>query len=264
MNPAKYTPSKAAPSLFRQWRAEQKKARHRKLWLVPLAFLSFELLWMLWQLGSASKADLESGYLMLLFNLQTINVLLFPILAAVLASRLCDMEIKGDTLKLLYTMQRRTAFYDCKYVTGLKYLSATVLGQGGLLLLFGRVYSFGAPLKPVMLLQYLAATFAVGSALLCLQQFLSLHSENQILPLAAGLAGSFLGLFSIFFPESVSRLIIWGYFVRFSTVVMDWDEGSRITTYYETPFPKLLFALFLLFATALYFAGRAVFTRKEV
>lgn len=257
------TPS-GSVSFLRQWRAEQKKARHRHIWLVPLAFGGFELIWAIWQLNSASPRDLLNGYRMYFFDLPMLNAILLPLMISVIASRLCDMEIKGDTLKLLYTMQKRSAFYDCKYLAGLKYIALFVLGQGAGLLALGRLYRFGDPLKVPMLLEYLAVTFSVSAVLLAIQQLLSLLSDNQIMPLVVGLAGSFLGLFSMFFPASVSHLILWGYYARFPTVVMDWDRDTRITTYYEVPFPLTDFLLFLLAGAVICAVCRTIVLKKEV
>lgn len=252
------------PHFLQQWKAEQQKARRRKIWIVPLGFLAFQILWSVWQLNSSSTDDLKTGYLMLFHNLPMLNAILLPIMAAVIASRLCDMEIKGDTLKLLYTVQQRTGFFDCKYLAGLKYLLLFTLGQGLLILTLGQFYHFGEPLKPFMLLSCLAVVFCVSAVLLCIQQVLSLFSDNQIMPLVVGLAGSFLGLFSMFFPAPVARLILWGYYAAFPTTGMSWDRQTRITEYYEVPFPLTSFLLFLLAGTIICLISRAIITKKEV
>lgn len=246
------------------WRAEQKKARRRRIWLVPCGFLAFQILWMLWQLNTAGADELQTGYSMLLYNLPMINTILLPIMVAVIASRLCDMEIKGDTLKLLYTMQKRTCFYDCKYIMGLKYILLFSAGQTAALLVCGQMFPFGEALSPARLLACAAVVFVVSAALLDIQQTLSLLSDNQILPLVVGLAGSFLGLFSMFFPPSAARLVLWGYYAAFPTAGMNWDQATRYAEYYETAFPQKAFVVFILFSFALYFVCRAIVTKKEV
>lgn len=257
-------PARHLAHYLREWKAEQQKARRRRIWLVPLGFLAFQILWSIWQLNTASPDDLETGYLMLFYGLPMINAILLPIMTAVIASRLCDMEIKGDTLKLLYTMQRRTGFFDCKYLAGLKYLLLFTLGQGLLILISGKLYHFGEPLKPVMLLENLAVVFCVSAVLLSIQQVLSLFSDNQIMPLVVGLAGSFLGLFSMFFPASVARLILWGYYAGFPTASMNWDRQTRIMEYYEVPFPLSSFLLFLLAGIVIFLVCRTIIIKKEV
>ena len=51
--------------------------------------------------------------------------------------------VKGDTMKLLFTLQKRTGFFDCKYLTCMKYLLVFVAGQGIMLPVLGNVYHFG-------------------------------------------------------------------------------------------------------------------------
>ena len=93
---------------------------------------------------------------------------------------------------------------------------------------------------------------------------LSLFSRSQILPLVVGLAGSFLGLFSMFFPANIMRLVLWSYFAVFSTMGLNWDKTTRISTYYEIPFPFSTFLLFLVFCTAAFFLCRTIIQKKEV
>ena len=63
-------------------------------------------------------------------------------MVAVIASRLCDMEIKGGTLKLLFTLQRRSSFYNCKLLCGMKYLLIFTLGEVVLILACGQIFHF--------------------------------------------------------------------------------------------------------------------------
>ncbi len=247
-----------------QLRAERLKGRRRHLLLIPFLFLLFQILWAFWQLNRATPEELNTGYLLLLHHLPMMNTILLPMMAAVIASRLCDMEIKGDTLKLLYTMQKQTSLFDCKYLAGLKYLIAFTFAQGLLIVGLGTSYHFGESLKWSMLIEHLAVTLSVSAALLAIQQALSLLSASQILPLASGLAGCFLGLFSLFFPPLIARLFIWGYYAAFSSASMDWERNAKIVHYYETPFPTAGFFLFLAAVIIIYLLCRTITARKEV
>ena len=250
--------------IIRQLSAEQKKARHRKIWLVPLGFFLFEVIWMLWILTTAHAKELVTGYLMLFYQLPVLNTVILPLMITVIASRLSDMEIKGDTLKLLYTMQRPAGFFDCKYVAGTKYLLFFTAGHGMLIPVYGKIFGFGNPLKISMLFSYLAVTLCTSMILLAIQQTLSLISNSQFLPLIVGLAGSFLGLFSMFFPAPVARLVIWGYFAAFPRVEMDWNRDTRIIQYNEVSFP--LYAFFAFAAAGIFIYGicRTITVKKEV
>lgn len=251
-------------TLMRELRSEQKKVRHKKIWLVPLGFLLFEMLWMLWQLSKASLNELANGYFMLFYDLPIMNTILLPIMIAVIASRLCDMEIKGDTLKLLYTMQKSSRFFDCKFLCGLKYLFFFTLGHGIMILLCNRMFHFKASLEISMFVAYLSVTFCVSAVLFVIQQTLSLISNSQIVPLVIGLVGSFLGLFSLFFPAPVARLIIWGYYAAFPCVQMNWDRATRITEYDRVPFSLDGFLAFFAVGIFIYIICKTIVIRKEV
>ena len=249
---------------IRQMRAEKLKARHKKAILVPLGFLLFQILWAIWQISSMDPQELPDGYMMFLYQLPPMNAIMLPLMLSVIASRICDMEVKGDTMKILFTLQKRTGFFDCKYLTCLKYLLVFVAGQGVMLPVLGTVNHFGS-LKISLYLLYLLVTFTVSAVILCIQQFLSLVSENQLLPLGVGLAGCFLGLFSMFFPAPVARLILWGYYSVFACVGMDWDsEINKILGYYEIPFPTVSFLLFLAAGILIYLICRTIIQKKEV
>ncbi len=72
--------------------------------------------------------SLPYAYSALFYSLPVINTILMPLIMAVLASRLWDMEIKGCTPKLLYTLQSRRSLFAGKAVFGvLEVLLVTVL-----------------------------------------------------------------------------------------------------------------------------------------
>ncbi|MDR3891050.1 MAG: ABC transporter permease, partial [Blautia sp.] len=99
---------------MRELTAEHQKQKRRRIWLIPLGFLVILYLWISVSRNSFYADDLAMGYSFLLYQLPLLNVVLVPVMTAVIASRLCDMEIKGNTLKLLYTLQKREKFYDWK------------------------------------------------------------------------------------------------------------------------------------------------------
>lgn len=255
---------KKSGNFSRQYYAEKQKLRRRFVWLCPLAFLGILFLWLTWSLRTSDARTLAQGYTTLFYQLPMVNSIMMPILLAVIASRLCDMEIKGHTLKLLYTLQKRNSFYHCKFFFGVRYLILYLTGEFLLVLLMGKLFSFTEPFPVQEGLLYVLTSLVTGMIVLSIQQTASLLSDNQIFPLALGLAGSFLGLFSMFFPKAVSLLVVWSYFAMFTPIGMNWDPQTRIIEYYAIPFPTLHFLLFCLMGILLYFAGKYLFSRKEV
>ena len=86
------------------FRAELQKAHRRHDLALCLLIPGIVVLWV-GGLAPADPEELANGYSALLYSLPVIEAILMPVMMAVLASRLWDMEIKGNTAKLLYTLQ---------------------------------------------------------------------------------------------------------------------------------------------------------------
>ena len=251
-------------NIFCELKAEAMKQKGKRNILVPAAFLALLFFWTLFLLKGIKQEELPFGYFSLLYQYPVMNAILVPLMVSVVASRICDMEVKGDTMKILFTLEKRGHFFDCKFLMGMKYLVLFFVGQTALIPLSGKLFGFTQEIPWKHLLLFFISGFSVATALLLLQEMLSLFSHNQILPLIVGLAGSFLGLFSLFFPENIMKLVLWGYFAVFSTTGMNWDKTTRISTYYEIPFPVSTFLLFLVFCTAAFLLCRTLIQKKEV
>ena len=243
---------------------EYRKQRHLFVWLIPLVFLAVLFLWGMAGQRNLSDYDLAQGYSYLLYQLPLLNCILMPTMLSVIASRICDMEVKGQTWKLLFTLQNKGSFYDWKFLTEFLYLLLFCLGQLGVLLLYGILYGYPEPLPAMLFLRHLAATLTAGCAVLTLQHILSLLSTNQIIPLLVGLAGSFLGLFSEFFPSALARFVLWGYFGAFVPYGIHWNKGTEEVLLIPREFPTGLFAGFCVFTILFYLLCRHIFIRKEL
>ncbi len=83
------------------------KLKHRKVFLTFLVILGVELLFVFSNYGNNNNFlnmisdPAAPAWEDLIIGPAAINGLFFPILAAVIASRICDMEHKGNTWKLL-------------------------------------------------------------------------------------------------------------------------------------------------------------------
>ncbi|MCI9469877.1 MAG: ABC transporter permease subunit [Lachnospiraceae bacterium] len=246
-----------------QIKAEQIKARRRYVWAVTVVLCLVLFLWGTFNFRNADAADFARGYSRLFYQIPLLNTVLLPLGLAVIASRLCDWEIKGNTLKLLCTLQEKSSFYDCKLLMGLKHLFCIALLESVGILATGIHFHFTEKLRIDLLFFHFMEVFIVGAMVYLLQQSLSLLCENQLLPLAVGLVGSFAGLFSLFFPKQISRLVPWSYFCQFTPLAMDWDPETRIQTFYPIGFPTGLFLGFLVVTAGVYLIGKKLFLRKE-
>ena len=94
------------------------KCRRRKIVLVCAAVLAAELLWFGVYLARQDAGDLVQGWMLLFYNLALIDAIFLPISVAALASRNCELEHKGASLKLLETMVTPGRLYGAKLAWG--------------------------------------------------------------------------------------------------------------------------------------------------
>ena len=115
-------------------------------------------------------------------------------------------------------------------------------------------------------LYFMLQNVTVSLVVYLLQVMLSFRFENQIIPLAAGLFGSFIGLFSWFFPDtSLFRWIfVWGHYSLLHFIGNNWDETTRVSTFYYVEPNWAALCLILALLAGGYLAGRQLFVRKEI
>ncbi len=166
------------------------KTKRRGIWLVFAALLGTIVLW-----GGANVSDarfLKFGWRMVLYNLPLLNAVLIPTGIAVFASRIIDMEHKGNTWKLLETLEGKFELYLAKVLYG---LIAVLLFSIAELLLFaavGLVVGFeGTPDLWAFGLSFVQ-TFAITLNLYLLQMLLSLLFANQAVACVSDCAAAWL------------------------------------------------------------------------
>jgi hypothetical protein len=102
--------------------------------------------------------------------------------------------------------------FDAKFMCGALYMLAVTVLQVLVLITAGYVLGFEGEVPIEKLFYYLLFTTAANFAILLLQQVLSLLFANQMLSLSVGLIGGLAGLFIMFFPQNLERLLLWGYY----------------------------------------------------
>ena len=248
--------------MLREWKTEWMKVRRRRIALVPAAFLLFTFLWISWAIRSAHMESNEENWKWLLMCLGLINTLLMPTMIAMIASRLCDVELKGNTMKLLCTMEQKGHLFDMKLLTGAVYVSGYMAAELVMMLVFAGLHGFAGGMTQRHLMCFLLQSGFVSLGVLLVQMLLSLFSVNQILPLAVGLAGSFLGLFSWFLSSPLWRPVVWAYYNLLGYIGQNWDESTRIVSYYEVPMDWSAVITLLVVLPLGYILGRQLFIRR--
>ena len=251
--------------MIRELKAEIRKTRRRFLWALPLGVTLIEFL-ILATNDYAYKPEIAAdGYFYLIFGIPLYNTIFLPLTLAALASRICDAENKGNTYKLLCTVQEKKHIFVVKLLLGGLYVLLLTALQALLIPALGQVIPITQAFPVKHYLIFLAVLLTVSLALFLMQQVLSLLISSQLIPLFIGLLGSFVGLFSAFFPiQSVTGFLPWGYYIVGLTVSSWYDEASRVNYFYEVPFRWPWFAGFLVFSLLLYFVGKKLFLKKEV
>ena len=224
------------------FRAELQKAHRRHDLALCLLIPGIVVLWV-GGLAPADPEELANGYSALLYSLPVIEAILMPVMMAVLASRLWDMEIKGNTAKLLYTLQSRRSLFAGKAVFGvLEVLLVTVL-ESACVPVLGRVHGYTEAFPTGQLCYLFVCTLAVDTMLFFGEFLLMLWVGNPLPALCVGIVGAPLASYSVPF----------GYYIPLSAYeVANWDKAPHPVTYGPRPFNWGLLAFTLALGTVLF------------
>ena len=240
------------------------KTKGRKIWLVVAVMMAVQLLWAGWAISNKDADGLIQGWMFFLYQFPMLNCIIMPVIAAVVASRLSDVEHQGQTFKLLETIIPAKRIFAAKFIWGSIYMLGAALGQLAIMIGMGFVLHFGGPVPWSALAGYLFFTLVVSLTIYIFQQGVSMLVANQMVPMTLGLVGGFIGLFSMFFPQGFQKLILWSYYGVLMQVGMNWDQVTRATDFYWTAIDWSGFGLILIFFVLIYGIGRTLFVRREV
>lgn len=227
--------------------AECQKAKRRHdlpaCLLIPLAIL-------LWAGYSAPDGgdNVKSAYHALFYSLPVMNTILMPVGMAMLASRLWDVEVKGNFPKLLYTLQSRRSLFAAKAVLGAGevFLIVTLELAGALAL--GCRYGYLDNPSVIQILYFWLCTATVSLMLFFSELLLTVLLTNPLPALCTGIAGALVGLFTAFMPPLLSYFVPWSYYIPLGTYILeDWDPDSNWVLYgiRDFNFPLLVWCLVL-------------------
>lgn len=228
------------------------------------ALLSVQLLWGLWAFRNPKDWELESGWLSLLYFLSLLDGIMVPTMMSVLASRLADIEHKGNTYKQLETLRSAGSLYHAKAVCGCIIIAVMFAVQFAFFIALGYHLGYaGDPDVKYYLLSYILK-LASNISLFLFQLALSMLFANQMVPLVAGLGGSMAALFLMY--VTTYSFLPWGGNLSAALVMSDWDQATRISTYYYRFFsPAETAAVIAIFIWIIvfYVGGRIIFTHRE-
>ena len=243
------------------------KIKRRKIGLTMCALMAVQFLWIIWAFNNPKESERVQGWLGTLYSMPLVNSIMMPTIIAVLASRLADIEHKGNTYKQLKTLRDANALFHAKVFCGLIIITFMFIAQMIFILVLGNVLGYAGYPDIGYYIRYLFLSLICTFSLYLLQLTLSMLFFNQMVPLVVGLCGSMLGLILMYLYNWHLRFLFpWGGYISTMFVGADWDQETRIMTYYYmgTAENGLLAHGFLLIWMVLFYAvGRILFARRE-
>jgi len=246
------------------FRAELQKAHRRHDLALCLLLPGILVLWV-GGLSPASPEELANGYSALFYSIPVIEAILLPLMMAVLASRLWDMEVKGNTTKLLYTLQSHRSLFAGKAVFGVLEVLLTIVLELSCIPVLGWVHGYTEAFPRAQFVYLFFCTLAVDLMLFFGEFLLMLWCNNPLPALCVGIVGALVGLFSAFMPPLVSYFVPFGYYIPLGAYeVANWDQTSHLVTYGTRAYNWGLLAFTVLLGAALFYAAWRKVQTEEV
>jgi hypothetical protein len=206
------------------------KLKRKKVILSLLLILSAELLFVFLSYGNnagflSMVSDMDApAWEYLIIGPGMMNGLFLPILAAVLASRVCDMEHKGNTWKLLEcNNEDRKRIWFCKFAVVAALMLAAILIQVIVIVVYGNAVGIVQPLPVWTLAAFALGTGMVTFVVVTIQVFFSLAFANQLVPMSIGMVGALIGFISTLLPAGIRNALIWG---NYADLIVMWPDYS--------------------------------------
>ncbi len=242
------------------------KIRHKHIFLMVLLFLSVEAGWaFMASLMSISRNANNAGWMPLIAMFSSMNGLFLPILSAVCVSRICDMEHKGDTWRLLLSVSvKRSQLYSAKFICAATIMLCFCILQIFAIAFFGIFNRFGQPVPVYLLIRFLGGIVLTNMVIITLQQWISLAVKNQIFALGTGMIGGFIGITADLFPSGVRKLFIWSYYSVLSPVAQSNISDSMQFIAKDSTGLMPAAAVLLLVGSCIYMLGNIQVSRQEL
>lgn len=240
------------------------KIRRKKIWIMMILFLVVEMLWAFMSISlSITRNPDHAVWESVIFSISSMNGLFTPIISAIIVSRICDMEHKGDTWKMLVsTNVSRGHLYAAKYICANSLLLYGILVQTVLMIVFGLIKDFPRAPPMALLIHFIGGTLLTTLAVTALQQWISLAIKNQAFALCLGMLGGFIGMTAGLFPAAARHIFIWSYYMDLSPVTYLYANSSG--TFMAQPVGFGIVMTALMMTVLFYIAGSSHVTRQEI
>lgn len=238
------------------------KLKRRKIFLTVFLLLAAELLWSSVGFHTDSfmkiiKISKSPSWEYMLRVLSQMECLFFPVMIAVVVSRINDMEHKENTWKLLMSDgESIKTIYRSKFLCILIIIVAAEAVEILYLILWGHSNHVAEPFPAAIYFNFFAGSIMVSIGIIAIQQWISMAVQNQLVAMSVGMLGAFLGFLSPLLPSAAQNLIIWGYYWKLSPadfIVKSVNETPAIVAHSINMVPVLI--MFVI-GILIYFIGR--------
>lgn len=242
------------------------KLRHKHLFSMITMFMLGEIAWAFMAASmSFSRNPKTAGWEPVIAMLSSMNGLFLPILCAIVVSRICDMENKGNTWKMLLSVSlKRGDIYKAKYICSCIIMSYAALIQVFAVAIYGKKSGFTQPLPITLLIRYFIGIFIVNAVIIALQQWVSMAISNQAFSLCVGMIGGFIGLSADLFPIIIRRIFIWSYYSGLSPIIQVYENEKMSLAVRNIGGSASLLAIIAMMGIIIYFLGSMYIESQEV
>lgn len=204
-----------------------------------------------------------TGWNSLLYAAPIMNSILLSLLAALVASRIADVDHEANAWKELLCLQRTGSLLAAKLLCATLVMAFAVALEIAGTVAIGQCMGFPDMPGVAAWGSFLASQLATCLFLVAIVGAVALRWESQFVSIACGLALSLAGLFSSFLPVSLQRLIPSGYFSLLSTLRIDWAGESLKPVFSTVAFPLRDYMLLSMFTITACAIACLSFYRKE-
>ena len=230
---------------MKQLRSEIRKYNRNRLWLPILGLFLFSIYWCSVSNNIQINKNSSNIFQTLVFNLYTINNLIIPFSAALLASRMVMIDRKNRMFSVLFTNGGdEVGLFLSKYVLGLLILFLGFSVQLIFTLISSKHYHTTVHSNELIL--FVVAMMLGSGTMLLIQLLLSFVIKSAIVPIVIGLAGSFLSMLtSGLLSKQITIFIPWEYLSTLNPYSIN-DSGIHPLTNYLLYFSLVLIIHLLL------------------
>jgi len=247
---------------MRSLRLEFTKLRRKHVAPVVFALVGAVLGW-LYLDAHQEGAGSPTGWNSLLYAAPIMNSMLLSLLAAVVASRVADVDHEANAWKELLCLQRTGSLLAAKLLCAMLIMAFAMALEVAGMVAIGQLMNFPSMPDAATWGSFLASQLASCLFLVAIVGAVAIRWESQFISIACGLSLSLAGLFSSFLPTTLQRLIPSGYFTLLSTLRIDWTGKSLKPIFHTAAFPLMDYVLIALFTIAACAIAYLSFNRKE-